>query len=240
MDTPAALGNRFPSTRQSLLERAHSEDMQLRRDAWDAIVEAYWKPVYKYILFKWRKKDEDAQDLTQDFFRALLDRGILERFDSSRASFRTYLRICLDRMVLDEIAAAGRQKRGGGAAMVSLDFASANREWKDVDQNLSPEELFHREWQRHMFSLAVVELKARCVELQKQMQAEIFCAYDLTDGDRPSYEDLARKHGIPITQVTNALAWARRELRRLLLLRLGSITASQQELRAEARELLGR
>ena len=42
-----------------------------------------------------------------------------------------------------------------------------------------------------------------------------------------------------MTQVTNHLAWARRELRKLVLERLRSLTATDAEFREEAEELLG-
>ena len=42
-----------------------------------------------------------------------------------------------------------------------------------------------------------------------------------------------------MTQVTNHLAWARRELRRLVLERLPLVSGSDAEFRDEARELFG-
>jgi vacuolar-type H+-ATPase subunit H len=45
--------------------------------------------------------------------------------------------------------------------------------------------------------------------------------------------------GIAETQVTNHLAWARREFRRLVLEALEEATGSEEEFRAEARQLLG-
>ena len=45
--------------------------------------------------------------------------------------------------------------------------------------------------------------------------------------------------GIPATQVTNYLAFTRRELRRLVLERLQALCATDDEFRLEARELFG-
>ena len=56
---------------------------------------------------------------------------------------------------------------------------------------------------------------------------------------RPAYRTIAEELGLPVTQVTNHLAWARRELRRLVLERLRSLTSSDAEFREEAEELLG-
>ena len=58
-------------------------------------------------------------------------------------------------------------------------------------------------------------------------------------GERPSYAQLAAEHGLAVTQVTNFLAAVRRELRRRVLARLRELTASEEEYRAEARNVLG-
>jgi hypothetical protein len=50
---------------------------------------------------------------------------------------------------------------------------------------------------------------------------------------------LAQTHSLPVTTVTNHLAWARRELRRLLEQRVASVTPADNERRREVRLLLG-
>ncbi len=39
----------FPPTRLSVVERLTSADPAERKIAWDALVTAYWRPVYKYL-----------------------------------------------------------------------------------------------------------------------------------------------------------------------------------------------
>ena len=53
------------------------------------------------------------------------------------------------------------------------------------------------------------------------------------------FVQIAARFDLPLTQVTNHLAWARRELRRLVLARLAEVTGSDAELRDEAEELFG-
>ena len=74
------------------------------------------------------------------------------------------------------------------------------------------------------------------------MAFALFERYDLEGAeahDRPTYAQLAADHGLPVTQVTNHLHWARRELRAAVLDKLREITASEEEFRSEARALLG-
>jgi hypothetical protein len=100
--------------------------------------------------------------------------------------------------------------------------------------------VFLREWQRQMFALGLDDLREFCQACAKTVQYAIFAQYDLADGDRPGYAELAAQHGIPVTSVTNYLAWARRELRRLVLLRLSSVTSGDPECQAELRVLFGK
>lgn len=227
---------RFPTTRASLILAVREPES--RAEALAAIVEIYWKPVYKYARFKWRRSPDDAQDLTQDFFASLLERDLMSRWDPNRASFRTYIRLCLDSHAKNELTAANRLKRGGGAAPVSLDFEKAETELALASTEQSPEDLFHREWQRRLFELAITDLKAHCRDTGRAAQWRVFERFDLAGGARPTYEQLALEEKLPVTTVTNYLAWARRELRRSLLLRLAGTTGAGSELRREARELL--
>ncbi len=55
---------------------------------------------------------------------------------------------------------------------------------------------------------------------------------------RPTSE-IAEALGLPVTQVTNFLAYARREFRAIVLERLREISGTEAEFRLEAMELLG-
>ncbi len=227
---------RFPTTRASLILAVRQPEF--RAEALEAILETYWKPIYKYGRLKWNRSPEDAQDLTQGFFASLLERDLLARWDPVRASFRAYLRLCFDGYVKNELTAANRLKRGGAAQTVSLDFEAAERELPLAAAQASPEDLFHREWQRRMFELALADLSRHCETTGRQTQWRVFLAYDLPPAARPSYDELAAEHGLPVTTITNYLAWARRELRRILLDRLALTAAGGAEIRREARDLL--
>jgi RNA polymerase sigma factor (sigma-70 family) len=242
----------FPATRHSLVAGIASHDFETRRIAFDALVSAYWRPVYKYVRIKWRADRDDAADLTQEFFARAFEKGSLAHFDPSRARFRTYLRVCLDGFVSNEHKAAARVKRGGDVTFVPLDFAAAERELADHgatsrEPSAQPPDgdddaLFRQEWVRALFADAVDCLRTSLGASGKQTHFAIFERYDLADegaDGRPTYAALAREFGIPATQVTNYLALARRELRRTVLERLRTLCASDEEFALEAREVLG-
>ena len=234
----------FPDTRHSIVRGVASADETQRSRAWNGLVESYWRPVYKYARLKWRLAREDAEDLTQAFFARALEKGFFDRYDSGKARFRTFLRTCLDGFAANEWKAARRLKRGGGAPLLSLDFEDAEGELRprELAGEADVEAYFQREWVRSLFGLAVAALRARCAASGKHTHFALFERYDLDEhaaGARPSYEELAREHALPVTQVTNHLAWARREFRGIVLDKLRELTASEEEFRAEAREILG-
>ena len=233
---------RFPATRRSAIVRARSDDPEERRLAFHTIIHAYWKPIYKYLRIRWRRSNEDAKDLTQEFFARLIERDLLGGYDSEKARLRTYLRVCLDHLVQNEDRAAGRKKRGGDVEILPLDFDAAESELDRVAQ-LAPdamERYFEREWARSLFALAVEELESSCRQRDRQTDFVLFERYDLAeDEDPPTYAELATELGITATTVTNRLAAARRQFRRIVLDRLREMTSSEEEFHSEARSLLG-
>jgi RNA polymerase sigma factor (sigma-70 family) len=232
----------FPTTHHSAVLAARSDDPAARRRAYHAIVAAYWRPAYAYVRWHARAQPEEAQDLTQGFFAAAYENGFFERYDPTRARFRTWLRVCLDGHVSNARQAERRLKRGGGEVPLSLDFAAAESDLAarlpaDTDD---PETLFEREWVRALFESALVTLRERLASQDRAVVYALFSDYEIATGDRPSYAELARRHGIAETQVTNHLHRARRELRAIVLERLRELTIDEHEFRAEARRLLGR
>ena len=234
----------FPSTHRSLVLAVRSADPEERARALETLVGAYWRPVFKYVRMKWRTEAERAEDLAQGFFAAALEKGWLERFDPDKGRFRTFLLTCLDAFVANDLRAAQRLKRGGDVTTISLvgeddDGAPLEREIADP-RDLEAE--FQREWARSLFTLAVLALRTRCQGTSKEVAFTLFERYDLEGSEapeRPSYAELALELGLPLTQVTNHLHWARREFRGAVLAKLREITANEAEFRAEARALLG-
>lgn len=243
----SAGGNdRFPATRWSVIEGVRSADHAERTRALDRLCEVYWRPVYKYVRLRWSRDVSYAQDLTQGFFAEMLERELLNRFDARRSRLRTYLRLCVDSFVMNEEKATRRQKRGGEAQHLALDFAGAEEEFAgttiDAAAIASPESLedyFEKEWVRSLFALAVEDLRALCSQQDRDRIFQLFEAYDLEGDEKVSYAQLAQQFGLTVSEVTNALARARREFRRLALERLREICGSDDEFQREARGAFG-
>jgi RNA polymerase sigma factor (sigma-70 family) len=218
---PAAPKGPFPQTRHSIVADLRSERDEVRRSAYDALVAAYWKPVFKYVRLKWHAAPDEAADLTQGFFLRAYEKAFFATFDPAKARFRTYLRLCLDGFVANEHKAERRLKRGGDRTIVSLDFDSAERELAGVQVNgiQDFDAYFHREWLRSVFVIAAERLRAACLEAGRSQRFALFERYDLVpeDENRPTYAQLAEEANLTPAGVTNELAAARRDFRRIVL-----------------------
>lgn len=232
----------FPVTNRSAIVAVRSDEPQVRQRAFDAILESYWKPVYKYIRIKWNLDNEDAKDLTQGFFVNAFEKNHFANYDPAKASFQTFLRTCADGFVSNERKAEHRLKRGGGLEHVSLDFQSADTELvlHPPSPELTPEQYFEREWIRSLFLQAVEKLREKCDETNNHVRFQLFERYDLEEStEQVSYATLASEFGLTTTTVNNQLAAARRDFRKILLDKLRQTSASDAEFENQARELFG-
>ena len=229
----------FPATHLSLVRRVGSGDAETRSQAQESLTAGYWPAIYAHVRLVHRQQPADAEDLTQGFFIDALRRGLFAKYDSSRARFRTYLRTCVDSYVANSIQAAARQKRGGNGSFVSIDRADLEMRLTTVESD--PDQIFQREWVRSLLTAAVDRLRERYLAAGRDIHLALFERYDLADSaaGRPTYAALAEVHGLPVTQVTNWLAATRRDYRKIVLETLRDLTASEEEFRDEARELLG-
>jgi DNA-directed RNA polymerase specialized sigma24 family protein len=226
----------------SIVAALSSGNGEERARAWDRLVELYWKPSYKYVRLKWNAAEEDAQDWTQGFFARAFEKDYFAKFDPEKASFHTFLRVCLDGYVANERQAAATQKRGGQSKTVPLEFVTAEGELREqqIPDGMPLEQYFEREWIRSLFESCVRDLKDDAERRGREVAFAIFEHYDLESVTQPSYAELAERYQLPVTQVTNYLAAMRRDFRRIVLARLREVSASESEYRTSARALLGK
>ena len=231
----------FPLTRHSVLERIRSADAGARREAFGDLVTGYWKPLYKYLRIHWHLPDADAQELTQAFFSEAYQKEWLARYEPAKARFRTFVRLCADRFVMNARQAASRVKRGGEVDTVSLDFPGAEAEMALGQLTVAPdaEAFFHREFVRALFDRAIAEVRAEYTASGRQVHLALFERYDLDPADGVSYGALAAEFGLTPAQVTNYLAQIRRSFREHALAALRAWSGSDDEFRREARDLFG-
>jgi RNA polymerase sigma-70 factor (ECF subfamily) len=225
----------FPETRQSVVARLASDDPEDRARALEVVARVYRAPIVALVRHRWDLEPADAEDLAHDFFAQLLEKDWLRRYDPARGRFRTFLRACLLAHASTVYQAARRLKRGGAARHLPLEDAGE----VTADGSHDP---FEREWVRSVLEASLEALRQECEASGRRETWEVFVARDVegSEGDvAPGYAELAARFGLPVSQVTNYLHWARTRFRGHLVATLRALTASEAEFREEARALLG-
>lgn len=223
----------FPETTWGLLCSFRPGGPDERRAGLETLCKRYWEPIRRFVGAAWSLGDDDASDLTQDFFVWLMEGEVLARFAPERGSFRAWLKGVLRNYERNHSRAARRQKRGGGARAVPLDAALPDARLNEAEQ------AFDR-----AFSLAVttraIQRVERSLQGKHRVRWELFQAFDLADPEaRPSYAELAARHGIKEKDVGNHLQAAREQLRKEVLLELSDTVASSDDLDQELRAVTG-
>src|SRR5947207_7229643 len=136
----------FHTTHWSLIAAASGNEGEATKAALADLCQAYWYPLYAFLRHRCHAA-EDARDLTQGFFAALLEKGYLADADPDRGRFRSCLLTAISRFASKERDKAAAQKRGGGRAILPIDFADGERRYRnEPSDNWTPERIFERRW----------------------------------------------------------------------------------------------
>lgn len=166
-------GDIFATTRWTMVLAAGQRSTPESDVALEELCRTYWYPLYAYVRRRGHAK-EDAEDLTQAFFARLLEKNSLQGLSSERGKFRAFLLAALKHFLANEWDRASRQKRGGGAVHLSLDWESGDERYQcDVVDTLSPDLQYDRAWAVTLLERVVTRLREEHAAEQK---AELFDA----------------------------------------------------------------
>jgi len=206
----------LPVTSHTALAAIRDGDPARRDAELEKLIEIYWKPVYGLVRRTWAASNEDAKDLTQDFFTSVvLQDSFAERYSKAKGSFRGYLKGALRNFLSKHSRDAGREKRGGHVVIRSLTLPDGSLDGLVPDlHQMRPDEVFDSTWRRVVLDRASRDLEQKLAAQGKQKYFEVFRRYDLDPEDGSvSYETLARELKISADDVKNYLTRAREEFR---------------------------
>jgi RNA polymerase sigma-70 factor (ECF subfamily) len=125
---------------------------------------------------------DQAQDLTQAFFVAMLDKNYLGDADRERGRFRTFLLSSVKHFLANEWDKAHALKRGGGLMAVPIGSTEAEGWYvREAAEQQTPESLFERRWALALLEHVMVKLR---VEWAQTGKSEYFDKLSpLLDGD---------------------------------------------------------
>jgi RNA polymerase sigma-70 factor (ECF subfamily) len=154
------LGNQcFVTTHWSVVLAARSGESSRSQQALEDLCRAYWEPLHSYIRRR-GYTDEDAKDLTQEFFLRLSKPEFLASVSSDKGKFRSFLLASLNHFLTNEWHRANAQKRGGNVAHCSLDAESGNAgHIEEPASGETPELLFDKRWALTILERALTALR---------------------------------------------------------------------------------
>jgi RNA polymerase sigma-70 factor (ECF subfamily) len=162
----------FRTTRWSIVVAA-AGDAPASREALATLCATYWYPLYAYARRRGHDAN-DAADLVQGFFAALLDKGWVADADKERGRFRAFLLTAFQRFAGKERRRDAAAKRGGGRAVLSLDFDDGEtRLAAEAPADADPERAFERRWALTLLARALDRTRR---EFEDAGRADVFAA----------------------------------------------------------------
>ena len=227
----------FATTHWSVVLQAGGEPSPTAVAALENLCRTYWFPLYAFV----RRKglgEEDAKDVTQQFFTCLLERNDFRAVDARRGKFRTFLLTALTHFLSNERDRAQAAKRGGGKVIFSLDGISPE-EFQRIEpsSDLSPDKLFDQRWAVRLLEAAMTRLEAEMIAADRSTQFEAlrkFLADEPEDGD---YDVVAARLGSTSQAVAVAVHRMRVRYRQLVRSEVANTVSSPMEVEEEMRYL---
>ena len=224
----------FATTQWGLVTTASAEGTAEARTALEALYRTYCDPIYAFI----RKRGygrQDAQDLTQDFFVHLLEKGTLGRANRQRGRFRSFLLGALDHFLAHAEERTRARKRGGDCQFIHLDDDAAERCYQlAAPDGMTAEKLFEARWAATLIEAALVRL--RC-EFQSEGNDRFFDALQcfLLGEEEASYQQVADRLGLTMGAIKTAIHRMRSRYRALVRDEVARTVATPGQVEEELR-----
>jgi len=240
-------GSSFHTTRWSMVLEAGKADDRGQR-ALAELCGLYWYPLYAFLRRQGRD-EHSAKDLTQGFFTRLIEKQDLQKVDSGRGRFRSYLLASLKHFVANEWDRARAQKRGGTQTILSLDVPSLDvpsldvreaetRYRREPQDDATPEHLFERRWALTVLNTVMTGLGDEMAARGRGEAFDRLKTFLEGDASAPSYQEVASDLGMTEGAIKVTVHRMRTRFRELLRQEIGHTVADPKEADPELRDLL--
>jgi RNA polymerase sigma factor (sigma-70 family) len=190
----------FPETEWSqLLALGDSRHPDRTRNL-DRLLRRYWAPIFHYLRAVRRLNDQDAADATQSFFTMVIESLDFSSLSPDRGSFRTFLKVVLRRYLLRQERGLHALVRRSEVSLPSDDLAGD----LPLEAAEDAETAFERAWAATVLREADERLRDQLYRIGKKKYYEVFRDYCL-QSEEDTYETIAARHGLKVTDVRNYL-----------------------------------
>lgn len=228
---------RFTTTHWSVVLEAGGSASPEAAAALAKLCQTYWPPVYSFLRRSGRSP-EDSKDLTQEFFRRLLEKQTLKALDRDKGRFRSFLLVVLKRFLAAERDRAHCQKRGGGVPLVSLDDDDAERRhMAEVADDRTPETVFEKRWALALLEHAIRRLERELADHGKQHLFERLKGFLTGEQSDQSQDAIAGELGMTTGTLRVTIHRMRQRYRELLRWEIAQTVGNPAEIDDEIRHL---
>jgi RNA polymerase sigma-70 factor (ECF subfamily) len=228
----------FSTTRWSVVLAVGQEGSSERKLALEKLCQTYWQPI---CVFARRRgwNDEDAEDLTQQFFARLIERNDFNGLSRNRGKFRTFLLAAFTNFLANEYDRANALKRGGGCKIISLEHcAGEEMDFVAPTGGVSPEISYDLGWAKAVLEAALGGLKAAMSTPEKRCQFDQLKQFLTTNATASDYALTAEKLGVEISNVPVLVHRMRQRYREMVRAEVAQTVSSPTELAEEMRYLV--
>jgi RNA polymerase sigma factor (sigma-70 family) len=234
-----ARGDIFATTRWTVVLAAGGKLSPMADVALEELCRTYWYPLYAYVRHQGHSP-ADAEDLTQAFFAKFLVKNYLAGLSSNRGRFRAFLLASLKHFLANEWDRSQRQKRGGGATLLSLDYQGADTRYQiDPPDHLSPDKLYDRAWATTLLEKVITRLREETLAEGRAGQFEQLKFYLMVGTKTIPYAEAAATLAMSEGTVRVAVHRLRRRYRELLQQEIVQTLADPAQADEEMRTLMG-
>jgi len=227
---------RFPSTQWSMVAAAGQSDVDQKRQALQCLLVRYLPALRAHLIYGKRLPPDRADDLLQEFTaKKILEKDLIAAADRQLGKFRTFILTALDRFLLNQLRAAGAQRR-------TADHAVPLAEADGVEYEHDPTRAFDVAWAKNVIAGAMQEMRSECersgrMDLWGVFQGRV--AGPALEGTPPlAYAQMIEQLGFRSpTAASNALVTAKRMYERILRSIVGQYALGSQEVESEIAEL---
>jgi len=237
-ETSLPQGQWFATTQWSIVVQAGEGSSPAATGALEELCKAYWRPLYCYAR-KRGHRPHDAEDLTQEFFSALVADNYLHRAEREKGRFRSYILAAFKNFLSDQFDRLKAIKRGGKASFISLNTKEVEGLLEQESSlHMSPEQTFDKQWIMAILERALHQVRH---EYESSDRGRLFAELKqfLTDS-APSggYTSAAEALSVTPNSIAVAVHRMRQRYREIVRLEIAATVTSMGELEEEMKVLL--
>ncbi|MFC4993950.1 RNA polymerase sigma factor [Rubritalea tangerina] len=223
----------FPTTKWSLLLGSGENGLQDESIVTSYLCQAYWKPLYVYLLTSGQSR-HNAEDLLQGFFMMAIDTQLFFKPSGESGKFRSFLLVSLKNYVLNQHEHATRLKRGGQFDFVSYEAIDPN--WLMGSDGETCDGFYDKAWAKNVLNNTLDQLEK---EFAVGGKAELLAYFrSQFSGGAESQQALAEKLGVKRSTLTMQLHRMKKRFRDILTAQIEQTLGEEESVEEEVRYLM--